>query len=80
MTTSVPVPVPPAPYAGTVNPPPVAVTVPDGGPFDAAYKAAGWTPPTPPPPAGLDELPAARAPSGLARVVPRSAPPIPSPR
>ena len=54
MTTSVPVPVPPVPYAGTVNPPPVAVTVPDGGPFDAAYKAAGWTPPTPPPPAGLD--------------------------
>lgn len=32
-----------------VTPPAVTVTVPDGGPFDAAYKSAGWTPPTPPP-------------------------------
>lgn len=30
------------PYSGSLN-----ITVPDGGPIDAAYKAAGWAPPAP---------------------------------
>ena len=63
--TAVPLAVPPVAYSGSVTPPALNVTVPDGGPFDAAYKAAGWTPPTPPAPAPTPAPPAMLAVRGM---------------